>query len=123
VRAGRTARFRAGHYAQLNWTYEAWGATLANTYQNGYSEVDLTTCDNNGLNCTGTRRVGSYSIWDLQGRYSGFKNLTLTLGIRNLSDTAPPVSNQMADFQAGYDPTYGDPRGRVFYAAIRHAFP
>ena len=68
------------------------------------------------------RRVGSYSVWDLQGRYTGFRNMTLTLGIRNALDTPPPVSNQATAFQVGIDPTYADPRGRMFYGAIRYAF-
>jgi hypothetical protein len=28
----------------------------------------------------------------------------------------------MATFQAGIDPLYADPRGRMFYAALRYAF-
>jgi iron complex outermembrane receptor protein len=121
TRANSGAISRWRHYASLNWNYGAWGATLANTYQEGYSEVDLTTCDGDNV-CTGTRRVGSYSIWDLQGRYTGFRNLTLMLGLRNAFDTPAPVSNQSDTFQVGLDPTYGDPRGRIAYAAIRYAF-
>jgi len=37
-------------------------------------------------------------------------------------DTAPPLTNQQDAFQVGYDPTYVDPRGRTFYAAVRYAF-
>jgi iron complex outermembrane receptor protein len=123
---GPIARYR--QYAQLNWTYAAWGATLANNYQNGYSEVDLLTCQNpeSELGCTGRRRVGSYTVWDAQARYTGFRNSTLTVGIRNLLNTPPPVSNQgslSGDFQAGIDPTYADPRGRMYYVAVRYAFP
>jgi iron complex outermembrane receptor protein len=55
-------------------------------------------------------------------RYSGFRNTTLTLGVRNLLDTSPPLTNQQYAFQVGYDPTYADPRGRMFYSAIRYAF-
>ena len=122
---GAIARYR--QYAQANWSYASWGATLANAYQTSYSEVDLLTCQDPGieLNCSGRRRVGAYSIWDLQGRYTGFKGATLALGIRNLFDRPPPVSNQgflSGDFQAGYDPTYADPRGRMYYAAVRYAF-
>jgi iron complex outermembrane receptor protein len=117
---GAISRWR--HYATLNWDYGSWGATLANTFQDGYSEADLLTCDENLLNCTGTRRVGSYSVWDLQGRYTGFKNLTLSLGLRNALDRPPPVSNQLNNFQVGIDPTYADPRGRMYYGAIRYAF-
>jgi iron complex outermembrane receptor protein len=89
--------------------------------------VDLLTCEDPGreLNCSGRRRVGAYSVWDLQGRYEGIKNTSLTLGIRNLLDRPPPVSNQgslSGDFQAGYDPTAADPRGRMYYVALRYAF-
>jgi iron complex outermembrane receptor protein len=122
---GPIARYR--QYAQLNWTYAAWGATLANNYQSGYTEVDLLTCENpqSELGCTGRRRVGSYTVWDAQARYTGFRNAMLTLGIRNLLNTPPPVSNQgslSGDFQAGIDPTYADPRGRIYYLAVRYAF-
>jgi iron complex outermembrane recepter protein len=119
---GALSRWR--HYATLNWNHGAWGATLANTFQLGYSEPDLLTCEDPSteLNCTGTRRVGSYSVWDLQTRYSGFKDLTLTLGLRNALDRPPPVSNQQNNAQVGIDPTYADPRGRMYYGAIRYAF-
>jgi iron complex outermembrane receptor protein len=112
---GAISRWR--HFASLDWIYGGWGATLAQTFQNGYSEEDLTSDDPNA-----TRRVGSYSVWDLQGRYTGFKNTTLTLGIKNLFNTAPPVSNQGNTFQVGYDPTYGDPRGMIYYGSLRYAF-
>ena len=117
---GAISRWR--HYASLDWTGGQWGATLAQVFQDGYSEPDLLTCDSAGNVCTRTRRVGSYSVWDLQGRYTGFRNITLSLGVRNVLDTPPPVSNQFNTFQVGVDPTYADPRGRMYYAAIRYAF-
>jgi iron complex outermembrane receptor protein len=119
---GVIARYR--QYAQLDWTRGAWGATLANTFQSGYRECDLLTLDENDR-CTSTREVASYTVWDLQGRYTGFRNATLTLGVQNLFDRAPPLSNASATsgtFQAGIDPSYADPRGRMYYAAIRYTF-
>ena len=119
---GVLSRWR--HYATLDWKRGPWGATLANTFQLGYSEPDLLSCEDPSteLNCTGTRRVGSYSVWDVQARYSGFKDLTLTLGLRNALDRPPPVSNQQNDAQVGIDPRYADPRGRMYYGAIRYLF-
>ena len=46
------------------------------------------------------RRVGSLSLWDLQGSYSGFKNLKLMLGVKNVFDTNPPLTNAELTFQA-----------------------
>ena len=120
---GVIARYR--QYAQLNWAWSAWGATLANTYQSGYRECDLLTVDPGTQRCTGTRHVASYAIWDLQGRYTGFRNATLTVGVHNLFDRDPPLSSASATsptFQAGIDPSYADPRGRIYYAALRYAF-
>lgn len=113
---GAITRYR--QYAQLDWTFGGWGATLANNYQDGYAEPCL---DSDPSGCT-TRHVGSYSVWDVQARYSGFKGTTLTLGIRNLLDRTPPLSNQDTAFQRGFDPSYADPRGRMLYAAVSVAF-
>ncbi|HEX6138187.1 MAG TPA: TonB-dependent receptor [Casimicrobiaceae bacterium] len=123
-RGSRGAISRWRHYATLDWNRESWGATLANTFQLGYSEPCPLGEDGHSLDASGclTRRVGSYSIWDLQARYSGFRDLTLTLGVRNLLDSPPPLSNQGDTFQSGFDPTYADPRGRMLYGAIRYAF-
>ena len=113
---GAIARYR--QYAQLNWTLGPWGATLANNYQSGYSEPCR---EEDPTGCT-ARRVGSYSVWDLQARYTGLKNATFTLGVRNALDQAPPLSNQGDGFQVGLDPSYADARGRMFYLALSYAF-
>jgi iron complex outermembrane recepter protein len=119
---GAISRWR--HYLTLDWQKGPWGATLAQTFQLGHTEPDLLTCEDplTISTCTGTRQVGSSSVWDLQGRYTGFPNLRLSLGVRNLLDTAPPISVQKYSFQVGYDPTSGDPRGRMFYAAVQYSF-
>ncbi len=102
-------------YAPINWSYGPWSATLANTYQSSY--IDVTTdFDNN------QRRVGSLSLWDLQGSYTGFKDWTLTLGAKNLFDKNPPFTNSPNNQQAGYEPTYYDARARFVYGSIRYAF-
>ena len=54
--------------------------------------------------------------------YTGLRNLTASLGVRNLLDASPPLSNQDQSFQVGIDPTYADPRGRMYCCAIRYAF-
>jgi iron complex outermembrane receptor protein len=110
---GLTPRFKS--YATLNWTLGPWTATLANSYQSSYIDVQT---DNDG----NLRRVGSLSLWDIQASYTGFKNLTLTLGAKNLFDTNPPLTNQNISFQGGYDPTYYDARARLIYGSVTYAF-
>jgi len=104
------------HYATVSWDYGPWQATIANTYQLSYTDQQ-TDLDNN------ERTVGALSLWDLQGVYTGFKNWTLTAGVKNVFDRDPPVSNQQTTFQLGFDPSYYDPRARFVYASIKYSFP
>ena len=103
------------HYATVDWERGPWGATLAQTYGSGYTDA-FTNLDNE------PRRVGAYELYDLQARYTGFKNTTLTVGAKNIFDRAPPFTNQTFTFQIGYDPSYADPRGRFWYGSISYAF-
>ena len=52
----------------------------------------------------------------------GFRNFTLTLGVKNLLDTNPPLTNSNLTFQSGYDPSYYDPRARFVYGSIKYTF-
>ena len=113
VVSGVTPRWK--DYVSFTWDLGPWSSTLANTYQTGY--VDQAT-DLEG----NTRRVGSLSIWDWQGSYTGFKNLKLTLGVKNLFDRNPPVSNQFGTFIVGFDASYYDPRARFIYGTINYKF-
>lgn len=103
------------HYASLDWDYGPWGATLGQTFMLGYTDANPDVDGN-------PRRVGNYDVYDLQGRYTGIKNLTVTLGIKNLFDRAPPFTNQTFTFQNGYDPSYADPRGAFWYASVGYKF-
>ncbi len=103
------------HYASATWDQGPWSATLAQTFQTSYTDSNT---DNDG----NLRTVGSLSLWDLQGTYSGFKNLKLTLGVKNLFDRNPPLTNQGFTFQAGFDPSYYDPRARFVYGSVNYKF-
>jgi iron complex outermembrane receptor protein len=68
------------------------------------------------------RQVAAYATYDLQGKYTGIKNLTLTAGVSNLFDTAPPFSQQGLYFQVGYDPANTNPRGRALALGAMYKF-
>jgi iron complex outermembrane receptor protein len=106
---------RYKQYAAVTWERGPWSATVGNTYQASYVDVN-TDPDGN------PRRVGSMSLWDVQGSYRGWKNLTLTLGAKNVLDTNPPLTNQTTTFQVGFDPSYYDARARFVYGMATYAF-
>ena len=72
-----------------------------------------------------TRRVASHSEVDLQGGYTGVKNLQVTLGIKNLFDRMPPFSLVNASSngysQMGFAELYTN-RGRFFYGTVAYKF-
>lgn len=103
------------HYARVGWEQGPWTATLGQRFQSGYTDAKLNAAGEK-------RRVGTYALIDLQASYTGLRSTTLAFGIRNLFDRAPPFTNQINAFQVGYDPNYGDPRGRTFYARVSYAF-
>ncbi|MEP7182054.1 MAG: TonB-dependent receptor [Betaproteobacteria bacterium] len=111
--AGFTPRYK--QYATLTWDYGMWSATLGNLYQSSY--IDFNPGDDGN-----PRQVGTMSLWDLQATYKGIRNVTLTLGAKNLLDTNPPLTNQRITFQSGYDPSYYDARARFAYGSIAYAF-
>jgi iron complex outermembrane receptor protein len=102
------------HYASLDWTFGPWSASLAQTFQSGYEDRNIVD-----LQPQPSRRVAPYEVWHVQGRYTGIRNATMTIGVKNLMDRAPPFTNAES---AGWDPKYADPRGRSFYARLTYAF-
>ena len=116
---GPVPRWR--HYASVTWSNGPWSATLAQTFQLGYSECNQLTVDPDTGACNGDRRVGDYSIWDTQARYSGFKNTAIVLGVKNLFNRDPPFTQAGLGFSGGYDPVYADPRGVTYYAKLTYS--
>jgi iron complex outermembrane receptor protein len=103
------------HHLALDWNHGPWGATLAQDFSSGYIDENLDGFGNE-------RRVGTGDVWDAQAVYTGFTNTTVTFGIKNVFDRAPPFTNQSTSGPVMYDPRYADPRGRLFYAKLTLAF-
>ena len=83
-------------------------------------EATTTTC--RGTSTVLTTMSASYTTYDLQGTYALAKSWRFTLGVRNLFDQPPPYTNNGAFFQAGYDPSYGDPRDRFVYGVVTYSY-
>ncbi|GGY66845.1 TonB-dependent receptor plug domain-containing protein [Pseudoduganella albidiflava] len=107
--------FRWRHNMAVTWRSGPWSATVAHNFKTRYDDQNLV--DPEFVN-----RVSSYSLVNLSGTYTGFKDITLTAGVKNLFDKDPPFSNQGTVFQKGYDPRYTDPIGRALYLRGSYTF-
>ena len=101
---------RLKHTTSITWDRGPWNAYLGYNWQSGYLDAD------------GVRDVSPYETWDTALTWSGIKNLKIKLGVRNLTDRKPPFTVQGDYFQVGFDPTYVDPRGRTYRAALEYKF-
>jgi len=102
--------FRYQHQLTLSWNAGPWNATVANNYKGGYTDQDP------------SNEVRHYSTFDTTVSYTGIRNLTLLVGLRNAFNEEPPYSNQSTTFQSNYDPRYTDPLGRTFIARASYKF-
>jgi iron complex outermembrane receptor protein len=107
------------HVLTFDWRYGPYAVALTQNFQSGY--WDNARADS----ATGTdaQHVGSFSTWDIQGSYTGVKNLTLRAGLKNMFNRLPPdVITLNQYFQTGYDPTYYDPHGMFGYLNATYKF-
>ena len=121
--AGYIPRLR--HSTTLTWESGAWGVAATYNWQSGATDQCGNLLQDDFGNCApqDLRRAGSYETIDAQVKWTGIKNVALTLGARNLLDRDPPYVNASGGaFQSGYDPTYVDPRGRFVYLTATYKF-
>src|SRR5476649_665622 len=102
----------------LDWKYGNWNAELTNNFQSGYYDAPrYDTPKGNPVH------VGAFSTWDTQVAYSGIKNLTLRVGVKNLFNRTPPEVIGLGQyFQGGYDPSYYDAHGQTGYVSATYKF-
>jgi iron complex outermembrane receptor protein len=111
--------FKWRHQLNFDWTKGAYGVTLTQNYQSGYDD----NIPQGFSSITTPLHVDAFQTWDMQASYTGIKNLTLRLGMKNLLNKNPPVAITLGQyFQSGYDPSYYDAHGRVIYTTATYKF-
>lgn len=120
--ATRTLYLRNKFNADISWGRDNWSATLSTVYKAGYMDQDMSA---KGTMPAGVNtRVASYTTFGLFGTYTGFRNMSITAGIRNLLDKEPPFTHHDVDdvAGAGWDPRVADPYGRTLAVSLRYEF-
>ena len=116
---GTTPRLKT--YLMLNLTSGPWSYTLAQNWQTGYTDAPGSVQNAQYPNGK-PNQVSNLETYDGMIQYSGFKDLRLTLGVRDILNHRPPYANSPASFQTGYDPQVSDPRGRFIYGVVNYSF-
>ncbi|MBT9526432.1 MAG: TonB-dependent receptor [Rhizobacter sp.] len=108
---------------------DKWAHTLGVNFKSGYTDVeqDADLLDASG-NVVGQEtvqlQIKRFATLDWQTQYNPFKSFSVTFGVLNVFDTAPPLSLKTAGGgqQFGYDDRYYDPRGRTYYLNASYKF-
>ena len=116
VYSGANPVFRWQHNGTIGWNLDPFSLGLAVHYKSGYADLNQPKAP------APTVKVSSYTTMDLYGTWAAVKGVSLTLGVRNLTDSKAPFTNQTELFQTGYDPRYTDPIGRTFYGRATYSF-
>ncbi|MBV8603390.1 MAG: TonB-dependent receptor [Pelomonas sp.] len=120
---GFDLHLRWKHTLSLSWSQGPWSSSLTQVFNTGYNAPNP-MWPNGFTPPQAPTHVASYTLYNLTASYTGFKNLTLTGGIKNLFDTKPPFSAHNVDdvAGAGWDARVGDPRLRSLVVQANYKF-
>ncbi|QOY93048.1 TonB-dependent receptor [Massilia sp. UMI-21] len=104
-----------------------WKYTAAVTYSKGDWKTTLSQRFNTALTDL-TPRAGStlteveaYSQFNLNVRYTGIRNTTLSLGVNNITEEWPPLTANTI-YSGGYLTSLADMMGRVYRMSVEYKF-
>jgi iron complex outermembrane recepter protein len=109
----------------------SWAHTLALNLKSGYTDkatsADVLDSAGNAVGAATLRlAVARYYTFDFQTQWAPFKSVSLTAGVLNLFDTAPPLAistgGNNRGQQFGFDDRYYDSRGRTLYVNGSYKF-
>ncbi|MGV7206338.1 TonB-dependent receptor domain-containing protein [Oxalobacteraceae bacterium A2-2] len=101
------------HTAALTYSYGDWRATLSQRFNTGLTDLTPRT----GSTLT---KVDSYSQYNLNVRYLGIKNTTISVGVNNITQEWPPLTAN--SIYNGYITSMADMMGRVYRASVEYKF-
>jgi iron complex outermembrane receptor protein len=114
------------HTAYVTYKEGDWSGMFQNVYRSGYKDQVLPGVANGVVHPTDYNPdVKAYSIFNLTVNYTGFKNTTLTAGIKNLFDKDPPFAityDSSSGAGSTWEPRVADPRGRSFTLLANYKF-
>jgi iron complex outermembrane receptor protein len=114
------------HSAYVTYKQGNWSGMLQNIYRSGYDDQVLPGVANGLVTPSNYQtKVDDYSIFNLTANYTGFKNLTLTAGVKNLLDEDPPFAityDSNTGAGSSWEPRVADPRGRSFTLMATYKF-
>ncbi len=100
--------------AAVTYSTGPWRATLSQRFNTALTDLTPRA----GSNLT---EVESYSQFNLNVRYTGIKNTTVSLGVNNITEEWPPLTANTI-YSGGYLTSLADMMGRVYRMSVEYKF-
>ena len=113
------------HTLSFSWNRGAWTHSFAQIYRDGYrDEFPVSVANGSYVPADWAQKVDSYTTYNYSVHFTGFRNMRLGFGVKNLFDTDPPFTAHQNDFAAGaaWEPRIADPRGRSYTLLAEYTF-
>jgi iron complex outermembrane receptor protein len=107
--------YRWKHNLRLSWQNGDWGAQLTNNFNSKYKDANVAVAQQY------YRDISSYSAWALTGNWKANKQVSITAGITNLFDKAPPITNNTV-YSYAYLSSAANPTGRAYNLRVTYNF-
>jgi iron complex outermembrane receptor protein len=101
------------HTASVTWKSGVWSTTLSQRFNTGLTDQTPRT----GSTMT---KVDSYSQFNVNVKYTGISNLTLSAGVNNITKEWPPITADTV--YNGYITSMADMLGRVYRFSAEYKF-
>ena len=118
--ASNTYVFRWKHNMRLSWNMANVGAQLTQSYSSDYVDTNALATQKPGQPFY--NEIEPYILYNLTTNYAFSKQLKLTLGINNLLDTDPPLSNQRLSSRVVFAQNIAKPIGRAYNVRLNYTF-
>lgn len=118
----------------LEWKHSAfvtlskgnWSGTLSQLYRKGYTNGQLPGVANGTIIPPEVvTTVDDYITHNISATYRGFKNFTITAGVKNIFAVDPPFAityDSNGGSGGNWEPRVADPRGRAFTLLLNYKF-
>ncbi len=107
--------YRWKHNLRLSWQNGDFGALLTNNFNSKYKDANV------AVQPQYYRDIPSFSLWNLTGTWRAQKQVSVTAGITNLFDKAPPTTNNTV-YSYGYLSSAANPTGRAYNLRVTYNF-
>jgi iron complex outermembrane receptor protein len=107
--------FKWKHNLRLSWQSGDYAAQLTNNFNSKYRDA------NTAVTSQYYRDIPSFSTWNLTGSIRVQKQVSITAGVTNLTDKAPPITNNTI-YSSGYLSSVANPTGRTWNLRVSYDF-